>query len=53
MFNVSDGTRPCSECVWNSAEGCTKWVCEPLTRRSLAAMLLRLKALESEEDENA
>ena len=43
MYNISDGTRPCSECVWNSADGCTKWDCEPLTRKEVKEMLKEKK----------
>ena len=25
--------RPCNECIWMSADGCTSWDCEPVTRR--------------------
>jgi len=24
--------RPCSECIWESTDGCTSWECNPITR---------------------
>lgn len=23
--------RPCGDCLWNGAEGCTTWDCQPVT----------------------
>ena len=39
--------RPCNECVWRGPDGCTKWDCEPLTRKELKEILKKIKEAEN------
>lgn len=29
--------RPCKDCIWLSADGCTRWECEPKLREDVVA----------------
>lgn len=40
--------RPCNECLWHGADGCTTWECEPVTLEK-AREIVR-KAMEVEND---
>lgn len=46
MWNKSDSERPCSECVWNTEDGCSSWSCEPLTRNEIRFIRKRGKWIE-------
>ena len=35
--------RPCNECIWYSADGCTTWDCKPVTREEAKKLLKIVK----------